>query len=221
MKINAISSANYISNNKVNSNSLSFGMISNMAELTTRIEQDVKSCKVTKEFANQTIEAIKNIKFSMPECFKRFKEIDGGLSLSGRYGEFFDRITNEIYLPSFNKSCVDYNDLPFTLKNYSIEPYKYPESYLGPKYKEGKKYHQISLVKDFNDIGYNGYKRTYEVLENDVNKLIGNISKTLTSSCQCFTEFLKVLVEEERIQKAFVEKYAMRRVRDVKWLTFT
>ena len=50
MKVNAISSNNYIPNRNINKNSnLSFGQITNMPMITARIEQDVKSGKVPRE----------------------------------------------------------------------------------------------------------------------------------------------------------------------------
>lgn len=216
MKVNAISSNNYIPNRNINKNSnLSFGQITNMPMITARIEQDVKSGKVPRELADQTIEGLKKIKFSLADCLKRFAKTWEAPVTTDQWDNF-RQIYNKFYLPLLEKNKLDQNDLPFRL-TYSFGPFDPPECYRGPM-DEGN-WHYFTLTRNFNDIQYNEKEMMFVQPEDDKDKRVARASRK-SDEYPTYTECLKSFIDKKDIEESFYYFYALPILKDITYCSY-
>ena len=206
MKIGAISSNNYISKRNVNvrkNYNPSFGEITNIAELKTIVDAEVKEGKVTRVFADQVIEKLKNIKFSIADGIEKYcKE---RIFLKDQHN--FLALLQNSYYSVLKEKGLNPQDLPVKLKYSLIEPRNFLGYYgLQPCLQREKLIHYIRFERDFVHIEYNYDKSTFASIHGDKDKNINNIF-SMYSEFPTFTEFLDNIIDNKCLEEEFYNEY--------------
>lgn len=209
MKINPVSSNNYTQHrNVIKNNNPSFGKITNVEELRTVIDKEVKQGKVSRKVADEVIQGLKNIKFSMAEAVDRYIEEN---NLSGMEKGYFQYNIENAYYPALKNHGLDYNDMPCELK-YSLDKMKDVEYKLllcqQRKYSKEEFLNHFQFNRCFKDIYQYSIRSVFQVWEYDDKEVVGFYSSL--SEEPVVTEFLKSIIDDKFIEDCYYDYYAKK-----------
>ena len=176
MRIHQIASHQYLTKNT----KPQFRGITNIDYLQEKIAKDVEADIVSSDFANKTIEKLKNIKFNLEDNLKNFIN-NGCYIMNGQmykiqknsplFAKAFEQIRDDVLLPVFKKSGLDCKDLPFKLEKSTDYELYFPapsDKYLFDENGNLKGIRDvIELSRDFNSIEYDTNNQCFIQLDNE------------------------------------------------------
>ena len=215
MRIDAISSSNYLPskniNNKKNNNNPSFGEITNIAEIKGLVQQDVANGKVTQEFANSLIAKLGTVKFNLKECVEQYYNYLN-TSIGPKTAQNYSRKIDVSLLPLLKENNINYEDLPVKLTNFKVgKPNPWNDDfYCNNAYFRSNpdaKVYSFSVKRAFDNVQYDIVGNKFTIDKNDEDRKLFQ-PWAAVSLYSCFTELLNDYVDNKDLEALFYDQYA-------------